>query len=79
MCGVADLVFDHFERVHPSVELVRLGSRRVGQPGRSRKMVRRCQMRREGNTIQHVCESGRSNSKAFLSTYTSSASRYVCW
>ena len=79
MCGVVDLVCDHFERVHPSVELARLGSRRVGQPGHSRKMMRQCQMRREGNTTQHMCESGRSNSGASPPLCTSGASRYICW
>ena len=59
--------------------MARLGSRRVGQPGRSRKMMRQCQMRREGNTTQHMCESGRSNSGASLPLCTSGASRYICW
>ena len=77
MCGVVDLVCDHFERVHPSVEVARLGSRRVGQPGHSRKMMRQCQMRREGNTTQHMCESGLSNSGASPPLCTSAASRYI--
>ena len=47
MCGVCD----HFKRVHPSVELVGLGSGRVGQPGKWCAGVKS-----EGRATQHnIC------------------------